>query len=264
MLIKKFILSLRKYGLLPTLKRIVNYLTYKETIDEVNVVFNILKKEKGTMIDVGAHYGSALGKFADNGWKVFAFEPDKNNRKILTDNYATYPNVTIDPRGCSDKEEENVPFFTSDESTGISGLSSFVDSHLETDKVDIITLSKYIEENKIQNVDFLKIDTEGFDYFVLKGFPFEKIKPKMIVCEFEDKKTIPLGYTYQDLGKFLKKLGYEVVISEWYPIQRYGISHNWNCFKVFPESLDDKNAWGNFVACEQSLFKELNKEFKKL
>jgi FkbM family methyltransferase len=185
------------------------------------------------MIDVGAHHDSALRKFADNAWSIFAFEPDKNNRKILIDKYATYPNITIDPRGCSDKEEINVPFFTSDESTGISGLSSFVDSHIEISKVDITTLSKYIEDNQIQDVDFLKIDTEGFDYFVLKGFPFEKIKPKVIVCEFEDNKTIPLGYVYQNLGYFLKEQGYEVILSEWYPIKRYGIAHDWNCFKVF-------------------------------
>lgn len=63
MLIKKLIFSLRNNGIQVTLKKIVNYLTHKESIDEVNVVFNILKNEKGTMIDVGAHYGSALGKF---------------------------------------------------------------------------------------------------------------------------------------------------------------------------------------------------------
>ena len=46
-----------------------------------------LKADKGVMIDVGAHHGSSLKKFAEAGWKIYAFEPDKNNRKILTENY---------------------------------------------------------------------------------------------------------------------------------------------------------------------------------
>jgi hypothetical protein len=47
-----------------------------------------------------------------------------------------------------------------------------------------------------QLVDFLKIDTESHDLFVHQGYPWECGKPAVIECEFEDAKTVPLGYTF--------------------------------------------------------------------
>lgn len=260
MLIKKAIRTLKNEGFSPLIKKIIKYLRTKEQLDEVTIVFDILKKNQGVMIDVGAHYGSALAKFADLKWQIYAFEPDKNNRKVLTENYGDYKNVNIDSRGCSDKEQKDASFFTSEESTGISGLSAFVDSHVETDKVEITTLTKVMEEKSIKQVDFLKIDTEGFDYFVLRGFPWDKVKPSMIVCEFEDKKTKPLGYDYQELGHYLIGQGYKVVLSEWYPIERYGIQHKWRCFKLFPSELEDNTGWGNMIAYKESFHGVITKK----
>ena len=268
MLIKKVMTTLKYEGFFSLIKKIINYLKYRwikteNHLDEVDIVFDILQKKQGVMIDVGAHHGSALAKFAKIQWKIYAFEPDKNNRKILIENYGNYKNVDIDSRGCSDKEQKNVSFFTSEESTGISGLSAFVDSHIETDKIEITTLVKAIKEKSIKEVDFLKIDTEGFDYFVLCGFPWDKIKPSMIVCEFEDKKTKPLGYNYQELGNYLIEQGYKVVLSEWYPIERYGIRHKWRCFKSFPSELEDINGWGNMIAYKENFHEEMIKKLLK-
>ena len=64
-----------------------------------------------------------------------------------------------------------MPFFTSGVSSGISGLSSFHPSHKESQRADLATLSDFISKEDIAQVDFLKIDTEGFDLFVLQGFP---------------------------------------------------------------------------------------------
>ena len=260
--------TLKHEGLFPLMRKIINYVKYsyfkpQDHLDEVAIIFDILKEKSGTMIDVGAHYGGALSKFADSKWEIYAFEPDKNNRRILIERYAHYPNVNIDSRGCSDKEQKNAPFFTSEESTGISGLSPFVDSHVETDKIEIITLTKVIEEKNIKQVNFLKIDTEGFDYFVLRGFPWNKIKPSIIICEFEDKKTKPLGYDYQDLGNYLIEQGYQVIISEWYPIVRYGIQHKWRCFKRFPSELEDSNGWGNMIAYQENFQDAITKKLNK-
>ena len=35
--------------------------------------------------------------------------------------------------------------------------------------IKIITLDYFIEKNKIKNIDLLKIDTEGYEFNVLKG-----------------------------------------------------------------------------------------------
>jgi len=197
----------------------------------------------GVMIDVGAHYGTSLMPFYRTGWKVYAFEPDPKNRQALTERY---PHLYVDPRAISNRPATNVTLYQSQQSTGISSLSPFHESHYAAIGVDVITLSAFIKEQKIKKVDFLKIDTEGYDYFVLQGYPWKKA-PKVVLCEFEDSKTEPLGYTFEDTAEFLLSKGYELKISEWYPVEAYGSPHQWKRFVDYPCELAP-DAWGNIIA----------------
>jgi hypothetical protein len=127
-------------------------------------------------------------------------------------------------------------------------LFPFVPSHRPAAQVQVTTLRRAIDDEKIANVDFLKIDTEGYDFHVLKGFPWDAMKPEVILCEFEDSKTTPLGYTHKDMADFLLSHGYRVFLSEWFPVLRYGIPHKWRRWAQWPSPLQDEKAWGNFVA----------------
>ncbi len=51
--------------------------------------------------------------------------------------------------------------------------------------VPVITLSEYIESNKIVDIDLLKIDVEGFEFEVLQGFSVDQLckKTKVIFIE---------------------------------------------------------------------------------
>jgi hypothetical protein len=80
----------------------------------------------------------------------------------------------------------------------------------------------------------------------------------MILCEFDDSKTVPLGYTFHDLANYLIKQGYKLLVSEWYPIKKYGGPHDWRCFSPYPCELEDPKAWGNIMATkEDSLYHSL-------
>jgi len=218
--------------------------------DEAEIVFDALKSRPGpcVMIDVGAHFGSALKPFAASGWKIFAFEPDPKNREKLQAAFGASSNVVIDSRGISDTPRESVPFFTSDVSTGISGLSAFHSSHVASGTIDLTTLEDVCAKNNIGKIDFLKIDTEGFDLFVLKGVPWDKLAPAVILCEFENSKTLPLGYSFHDLATFLAEKGYRLIISEWHPIKKYGGLHDWRRFVQYPSRLKEDRSWGNILA----------------
>jgi FkbM family methyltransferase len=222
--------------------------------DEINLIADLFGKGSlngAVMIDVGAHHGSALLPFLNMGWSVFAFEPDNKNREELhrrIDSHEKIENLVLDTRCLGNKVIEGQPFFRSPQSTGISGLSSFHDTHSEEQSVDVTTLEVFFADRDLENVDFLKIDTEGHDLFVLEGFPWERAKPAVIECEFEDNKTLTLGYTFYDLAEFLCNKGYRVWVSEWHPILRYGIQHDWNQFVEYPCSLRNDNGWGNLVA----------------
>ncbi len=218
-------------------------------LDETLVVSKLVADSgPGLMIDVGAHHGSAFRPFHRAGWTVHAFEPDQNNRSYLEERYRGLERFHLDPRAVSDQDDQRLAFYTSEESTGVSGLSAFTDRHEKSGDVTTVTLASYLEHACIDEVDFLKVDTEGFDLLVLKGFPWDRCKPRVVECEFEDAKTVPLGYRYEALATFLQDQGYRVYISEWHPIIRYGIKHQWHSFYEYPGTLHDPKGWGNMLA----------------
>lgn len=224
--------------------------------DEVRLVLRELAPHAKArfMVDVGAHHGGSLIPFLQKGWTVIGFEPDPDNRRRLESRVGRLRDTlsgepVIFPNAVGENDGERLQFFQSDESTGISGLIPFRDSHVSRFEVETITLKSALSRHGMPAVGFLKIDTEGFDLIALKSFPWSTaIPPEIIVCEFEDAKTERVGYTFPDLGRFLVERGYRVLVSEWFPIQRYGEQHKWNRFKWFPCDLDSSEAWGNFIA----------------
>jgi FkbM family methyltransferase len=241
---------------------------YDET-DCIAQLFNTALTGK-VMIDVGAHHGYAHAPFLDRQWQIFAFEPDQSNRAKLLERLAKHKHralVTLDTRCVSNQSQTGVSFFTSEQSTGISGLSAFHATHKESQKVDITTLTEFFQDRPLPAIDFLKIDTEGHDLFVLQGYPWERGQPAVIECEFEDTKTVPLGYTFHDLARYLGDKGYRVYVSEWHPIIRYGIRHDWRALMRYPCELSDPKGWGNLLAfCdpidEQALVAAVKKVLK--
>src|SRR3546814_16090030 len=97
--------------------------------------------------------------------------------------------ICLDNRAVSDQVRSGQVFYRSDQSTGISGLSAFHPSHVSKQVVDTTTLSDVLADADIDGVDFLKVDTEGHDLFVLKGIPWERFRPDVIACEFEDARS---------------------------------------------------------------------------
>lgn len=219
---------------------------------EVDFVYSILVDNaiNRVMIDVGAQFGESFGPFADAGWQIIAFEPDPNPKK--QDSLVTKEKGRVEVLrvALSDIERPDATFYTSEESTGISSLAAFRPSHQPTAVVKVTTLEKVLKSRTIKGVDFLKIDTEGHDLFVLKGFPWSAsvLKPRVILCEFEDSKTTPLGYDWMAMADFIERQGYRVYVSEWFPIERYGTQHKWRSVKRYPAELKDSNGWGNLVA----------------
>lgn len=237
---------------------------------EVDCIYMFCSRQSNynVMIDVGAHVGRSMIKFALDGWKVYAFEPDNNNRSKLEELVNRYNvDVMIAKVAVSNEVDKNKSFYRSDKSSGISGLSVFDDSHIDAQKVNTTTLEIFCKKNDIDTVNFLKIDAEGWDYFVLKGFPFEKITPQIVLAEFEDHKTNPLGYSWTDMANYLLDKGYFVAVSEWYPVVQYGSNHKFRSIKDYPCELIDKNATGNLIACKnkndiQEIIQNINKYLK--
>lgn len=222
-------------------------------MEEAHIVHRLLRHGgPGILLDVGAHRGHTLMPFAADGWTVYAFEPDPANRLALELLVAGMPNVTVVPKAVSNTTGHRT-LFTSVQSTGISSLAPFTESHRAVATVEVTTLAEHMKGRRISEVTFLKVDVEGFERPVLDGFPWAHVRPRVVLVEFEDAKTLPLGYSWEDLARFLVEHRYYVLISEWFPILAYGTRHRWRGFKVYPATLIDPRGWGNLIAVDEEL-----------
>jgi hypothetical protein len=63
-------------------------------------------------------------------------------------------------------------------------------------KVKTMTIDNFVKEEKIDRVDFIKIDTEGFEKEIIKGAEktIKEFKPRLAIAAYhfpDDKKAIP-------------------------------------------------------------------------
>jgi FkbM family methyltransferase len=204
--------------------------------------------EPGTMIDVGAQFGTSFREYLGMGWRVIAVEPEATKHEKLR-RFAGDERFTLVADAVGENASERAAFYTSEESTGIASLLAFRESHCEAMRVRVTTL-RIIAKHDVRRLNYLKVDTEGYDLAVLRGFPWEltHVRPEVVMAEFDELKTVHLGHTYQAIGDLLLEQGYAVWLSEWRPIVRYGVEHTWDSIRQYPCELRHEKAWGNFIA----------------
>lgn len=117
-----------------------------------------------------------------------------------------------------------------------SGLSSFLRSHLEEkidsgyiehkankngirlptnkkdwigfDEINCLTFETIFKQNNVRKIDILQVDTEGFDYEILKLFKFDKFLPRVLIFESENLITKDLT----ECQTWLRSKGYELTV----------------------------------------------------
>lgn len=124
--------------------------------------------------DIGANMGSRVATFLTLKAKVIAVEPQEECVKELEKVFKGY-DVTIVQKGVGAKNEVR-DFYVASNSLVSSFSTEWIEGmkqKLKKDRWDkvvqmeIVTLDSLIE--KYGEPDFVKIDTEGFEYEVLKG-----------------------------------------------------------------------------------------------
>jgi len=83
----------------------------------------------------------------------------------------------------------------------------FSKKYLVKGKIKCLTLKKLLDKHKIKKIDVFSIDTEGFDYEIIKQIDFKKFKPKLIIFE------------HCHLNLKDKKACFELLINEGYKIE---------------------------------------------
>lgn len=86
---------------------------------------------------------------------------------------------------------------------------------------------------------------------MLKGFDWT-CAPRFVLYEFEDRKTIPLGYSLADSSNYATERGYHLVYSVWEPIVEYGQRHHWRGLFLTPPP-DVAQCWGNVMCFREQV-----------
>jgi len=165
----------------------------KEESGELFFIREILaKSEPKLCVDVGANIGDySLEILKATDAHVLAFEPIPATFLALESNLSQYAmRTTIEKLGVS-AEEGYLEINFNRNAMSHASFSKEVErvsylDNAETVSVPVVTLDKYFERADIRNVDFIKIDVEGFEAEVFVGAArtLRTIRPKFIQIEF--------------------------------------------------------------------------------
>ena len=189
---------------------------YKEAHDR----FSFTEKQD-IFCDIGANIGTTsiyFKKKLDPDMKVLAFEPSKENYKLLRVNLILNDidesDVTIARYAVSDKKAESV-FEYNEENPGGSKLVSKEES-LNCETVQTISFDQYVEENDvdIDRIKYIWIDIEGYEplFFIGAEKTLEKINVP-IVTEFTPESYAKLG-SFNELYEVLCRLYKSFIIMQ--------------------------------------------------
>ena len=208
----KFILKILSFFDYFKKKDVINFFKKKITSDIIN------------LIDVGAHHGETIKLFniQFNIHNIYAFEPSYKNFKVLEKKTKNIKNTNLRIYNYGIGETEGLFDFNesveSQSSTLVKinyksnyykrkkNLLRFFKKEQDlffTTKVNIKALGKFLEEKKIKNVEILKIDTEGYDFNVIKSLKNNIGLIKYIYFEHHFHNMLSKDYTFTQVHKFL-------------------------------------------------------------
>lgn len=147
------------------------------------------------LFDVGANFGNyskMLKKYLPES-TIFAFEPNMKAFEVLKNNLSNIENIKIENVGLGSQKKDNEFMYTySDVRYSAVGTlqKDSLKQHMVNDKIEKInikidTIDNYCHENKINKIDFIKIDTEGYELEILKGALSMIKNDKMNIIQFE-------------------------------------------------------------------------------
>jgi len=145
--------------------------------------FDVTVSKNDIVIDVGAWIGDFSAYASSKGATCYAFEPSSKAFSILCKTAQLNKNIYPVQKGIGDKESELLLL-----STGLDASNSVVteDDTVPSEKITIITLDQFVEENKLEKIDFIKADIEGYERNLLKGATqvLKKYAPKIAICTY--------------------------------------------------------------------------------
>ncbi|MEM4360234.1 MAG: FkbM family methyltransferase [Candidatus Bilamarchaeaceae archaeon] len=185
----------------------------------------------GYYVDVGAHdpfFQSNTQYFYEKGWTGINIDANEDSIKMLSKIRKRDKNILA----FISNEEREFDFYIYEKSPYSSCFyrSDIPSKIKKIKKVKSVRLEKIFEQEKIKNINFLSIDTEGNDFNVLLSFDIKKIRPQIIIVEsfcyniFDDLNTEITKYLRDnDYFYFCKTVTNTFYISKEFAYERFKI-----------------------------------------
>ena len=176
-----------------------------------------LNKKKLRIVDIGAHHGEFLDIFKEykynQKYHIYSIEPYKKNFSIIEKKIKELPsNITAKAFNIAiSSQTDNKIFFVGNHDTLVScdekWLKKFPENFKKKKKINFPTYSFVDFSSKFKfdldkPIDFLKIDTEGHDFIVLKSVLQSKVLINSIMIEFDVKNKIVVNQIIEFLKTY--------------------------------------------------------------
>jgi FkbM family methyltransferase len=191
--------------------------TYQHTVTRLLKRF---LREGDTFVDVGANVGyiSAFGLgLVGRAGEVHAFEPVPRYFERLRRVQADNPSLRLHVNGTALGAEPGVATIAVTNLPNM-GWNTMVPDFMneqvvaERIKVPVTTLDDYLADKQIRRVRLVKIDVEGYELPVLRGFARTLRaleEPPILVVEIAPGAAAKLGVSRDELPRFMRALDYE-------------------------------------------------------
>src|SRR5882762_5614149 len=212
---------------------------------EIKFVERYLKPGMVVM-DIGAHHGlySLLAaKCVGGSGRVCSFEPSPRERKYLKRNLIINHcrNVTVESIALGSGAGRTELFVVEGDKDCCNSLRP-PSEQVRSQKVpvEIQALDEYLKNERIDKVDFIKLDVEGGELEVLRGAGQLLRSPDrpVILAEVEDIRTAAWGYRAEEVIRYLDGLGFR-----WYGLTEIG--------GLMPLDTSARSYDRNYVACPE-------------
>jgi FkbM family methyltransferase len=198
--------------------------------------------------DVGANLGRWSQMLAEANPKclVHAFEPSPSTFLNLEKNAQSIPGLKLHQLGLGDREGV-CAFNDYGENSGLSSFASRRKSMglepVRVIKTPVSTFDQFCAQERIETVDFVKIDTEGYEMSVLRGMEKALGNQRVAAIQFEYGGTwLDAGETLAAANQLLQTHGYQLYKLRPASLERVQYDcRRYECFK-----------YSNFVALKSA------------